>query len=139
MGRGREGRGFGGAYLPRSNRLADTVHSGFLDDGKLEAVLASCWRSKFTGRSGCDGLRSRPLLQAVIAASCHCRSLDGGALLLRQPCNLGIVGRISGFDGAVQFGPRLRVVCGQLRILKRAPRNIIALRTWIALYSVPSG
>lgn len=90
-------------------------------------------------RSGCVGLRSRPLLQAVIAASCHCRSLDGDALLLRQPCNFRIVGGISGFDGAVQFGPRLPVVCGQLRILKGAPRNIVALRTWIALYGVPSG
>ena len=32
--------------IPRSNRLVDTIHSDFLDEGRLEAVLASCWRSK---------------------------------------------------------------------------------------------
>jgi hypothetical protein len=60
-------------------------------------------------------------------------------MLLAQPGNLFVKSGVSGLDSAVQFGASLRVVCGQLGILESAPRNIIALRTWIALYSVPSG
>jgi|ERR1041385_4444638 hypothetical protein len=70
----------------------------------------------------------------------HCAwAVIRGGRRFGLPPNLFVVGGISGFNRAVEFGASLSVVCGQLRILKRAPRNIIALRTWIALYGVPCG
>ena len=84
--------------------LQITVHSDFLDDGRLEAVLSSCWRSKLQVAAVALAFAPVRFFQAVTAASCHCRSLDGDALLLPQPRNLGIIGGVSSADGAVQFG-----------------------------------